>query len=111
MIFGESFWKIIEGFMVLEQGIMFSIYYIIVGCLNMVVAADSIISLSLQYNRFGYMSEKRMKMFVLKGYLLCMKLLDLGFYESCIYVKKKRVNFLKKGREIKIQKSEVNFII
>ena len=53
------------------------------------------------------MSEKGMKVLHSKKVLPGLKCVNMDFYESCLYEKQKRVNFVKSGKEKKNKKLEL----
>jgi hypothetical protein len=53
------------------------------------------------------MSEKGMKILHKRNLFPDLKLLDLDFYEHCVYGKQKRVRFLKVGKEKKSETLEI----
>ena len=48
----------------------------------------------LWHNRLGHMSEKGMKVLHSKKVLPGLKCVNMDFYESCVYGKQKRMNFV-----------------
>nr|KYP51599.1 Retrovirus-related Pol polyprotein from transposon TNT 1-94 [Cajanus cajan]KYP51602.1 Retrovirus-related Pol polyprotein from transposon TNT 1-94 [Cajanus cajan]KYP51644.1 Retrovirus-related Pol polyprotein from transposon TNT 1-94 [Cajanus cajan] len=53
------------------------------------------------------MSEKGMKILVLKGKIPKLKEVEVSFYEPCVFGKQKRVTFAKSGRMPKVEKLEL----
>ena len=62
---------------------------------------------SLWHYRLSHMSEKGMKMLLLKGKQTELKSVDFDICESCILGKQKKVSFLKTGRTPKAKKLEL----
>ena len=72
------------------------------SCLrDTIVVADASTDTSLWHCRLGHISEKGMKMLLLKGKLPELKSIDFYMCESCILGKQKNVSFLKTGRTLK----------
>ena len=55
----------------------------------------------------GQMSEKFIKLLHSNKVLLGLKCVNMDFYENCVYGKKKRVSFVKIGKENKSEKLEI----
>ena len=68
-----------------------------------IVVAEASTNTSLWHRRLGHMSEKGMKLLLLKGKLPELKSIDFDMYESCILGKQKKVSFLKSGRTPKAE--------
>ena len=72
-----------------------------------IVVADASTDTSLWHRRLGHMSEKGMKILLLKGKLPKLKSIDFDMCESCILGKLKNVSFLKTDRTPKVEKLEL----
>ena len=74
---------------------------------DIIAVADASTNTSLWNRRLGHMSEKGMKMLLLKGKLPELKFIDFDMCESCILGKQKNVSFLKTSRTPKVEKLEL----
>ena len=68
---------------------------------------DTSIDTSLWYHKLGHISEKRMKMLLLKGKLSELKSINFDMCENYILRKQKNVNFLKTSKISKAEKLEL----
>ena len=126
--FNDKKWKVSKGSLIVTKGVKVGTLYLCRGyivrstlivsekneCLGIVstvyqgekiVVVDS--DTSLWHNRLGHMSEKGMKVLHSKKFLPGLKCVNMDFYESCVYVKQKRVIFVKTGKENKSEKLEL----
>ena len=120
-----------EGFkisLVVEKGVKVGTLYLCIGhtvpstsivsekneCLATVAAVeqgdqtvvvDSEIVLS--HNRIGHIIEKGIKLLHSMKVLPGLKCANMDFCESCVYVKQKRVSFMKSGKEKKNKKLKI----
>ena len=72
-----------------------------------IAVANASTDTSLWHRKLGHMSEKWMKMLLLKGKLPELKSIDFAICESYILGKQKNVSFLKTGRTPKAEKLEL----
>ena len=126
--FNDKNWKVSKGSLVVEKCVKVGSLYL---CTSHIVPSTLIISeknecsgiivvveqgeqiaavdsnTALWRNKLGHMSEKGMKVLHSKKVLPGLKCVNMDFYESCLYGKKKRVSFLKTGKDNKSQKLEL----
>ena len=74
---------------------------------NTIAVVEASTDISLYHRRLGHMSEKGMKMLLLKGKLSELKSIDFDTCESYILGKLKNVSFLKTSRTPKVEKLEL----
>ena len=119
--FNDKNWKISKGSLVVEKGVKVGTLYLCTGhivpstlivseeneCSGKIVAVEQgeqitavDFDIALWHNRLGHMSEKGMKVLHSKKFLSGLKCVNMDFYESCVYGKKK-VSFVKTGRKTK----------
>ena len=107
ILFVGRTWKVTNGVRVLARGKKTDTMYMTSSPRDTIAVADASTDTSLWHHRLGHMSEKGMKMLLLKGKLLELKSIDFDMCESCILRKQKNVSFLKIGRTPKDRKSVV----
>ena len=107
ILFVGGTWKVIKGARVLARGKKTGTLYMTSSPRDTITVADASIDTSLWHRRLGHMSEKGMKMLLLKGKLPKLKSIDFDMCESCILGKQKNVSFLKTGRIPKAEKLEL----
>ena len=100
-------WKVTKGVRVLAHGKKTGTLYMTSSPRDTIAVAYASTDTSLWHRRLGHMSEKGMKMLLLKGKLPELKSIDFDMCESCILGKQKNVNFLKTGRTLKAEKLEL----
>ena len=93
--------------MVLACGKKMGTWYITSSPRDTIVVAEARTNESLWHRKLGHMSEKGMKMLLLKGKLPKLKSINLNMCESCILGKQKNVSFFKTGRTSKVGKLEL----
>ena len=93
--------------MVLACGKKMGTWYITSSPRDTIVVAEASTNTSLWHRRLGHMSEKWMKMLLLKGKPQELKSIDFDMCESCILGKQKNVSFLKTGMTPKAEKLEL----
>ena len=107
-IFIDNAWKVTKGALVIAKGEKVGILYLCNGISNFVNALTSKgVDETLWHHRLGHMSEKGMKILHSRNLLPGLKIVDLDFYENCIYGKHKRFKFLGVGKEKKSKKLEL----
>ena len=72
-----------------------------------IAVANASTDTSLWHRKLGHMSEKWMKMLLLKGKPQELKSIDFDMCESCVLGKQKNVSFLKTGKTPKVEKLEL----
>ncbi|KAL8157159.1 hypothetical protein AgCh_002026 [Apium graveolens] len=103
--FGDGQWKVIKGNLVIARGEKNGTLYIVEqSSYEANAVADEIGSSTLWHKRLGHMSEKGMKLLTSKGKIPELKNVEVGFCESCVLGKQKRVIFAKSGRTPKAKK-------
>ena len=114
--FGETWWKVTKGSMVIAKGDRIGTLYL---CphntdYSMYVAstktgASRETGAVLWHHRLGHMSEKGMQIIHSRKLLPNLKQVSLEFCENCVYGKQKRVRFLRVGnkRRVKSQSSSI----
>ncbi|RVX00309.1 Retrovirus-related Pol polyprotein from transposon TNT 1-94 [Vitis vinifera] len=107
LLFVGGTWKVTKGARVLARGKKTGTLYM-TSCLRDTIAVvDASTDTSLWHHRLGHMSEKGMKMLLLKGKLPELKSINFDMCESCISGKQKKMSFLKTGRTPKTEKLEL----
>ena len=84
ILFVGSTWKVTKGARVLAHGKKTGTLYMILSPRDTIAVIDASTDTSLWHHRLGHMSEKRMKMLLLKGKLPELKSIDVDLCESCI---------------------------
>ena len=107
ILFVGNTWKVTKGAMVLAHGKKTNTLYMTSSPRDTIAIAEASIDASLWHCRLGHMSEKGIKMLLLKGKLPELKSINLDMCESCILGKQKMVSFLKTGRTLKDRKLEL----
>lgn len=120
--FNHKNWKFSKGSLVIEKCVKVGTLYLSVGHIilstliisyknkflvtvttieseEQTIVVDS--KIVLWHNTLGHMSENGMKLLHSKKFLLSLKCFNMDFYEICVYGKKKRVGFVKIGKENK----------
>ena len=94
ILFIGGTWKVTKGsrVLVLTRGKKTDTLYMTSSPRDTIAAAEASTDTSLWHCRLGLMSEKGMKMLLLKGKLLELKSVDFDMCESCILGKQKRVS-------------------
>ena len=107
ILFVGRTWKVTKGARVLAHRKKTGTLYMTSSPRDKIVVAKISTDTSLWHRRLGHMSEKGMKMLLLKGKLPKLKSIDFDMCESCILGKQKNVSFLKTGRTPKAEKLEL----
>ncbi|RVW52843.1 Retrovirus-related Pol polyprotein from transposon TNT 1-94 [Vitis vinifera] len=90
ILFVGDTWKVIKGARVLARGKKTGTLYVTSCPRDTIAVADASTDTSLWHRRLGHMSEKGMKMLLLKGKLPELKFIDFDMCESCILGKQKK---------------------
>ena len=107
ILFVGGTWKVTKGARVLVHGKKTGTLYITSSPRDTIAIADASTNTRLWHRRLGHLSEKGIKMLLLKGKLLELKSIDFDMCESYILGKQKNVSFLKTGRIPKVEKLEL----
>ena len=107
ILFVGGTWKVTKGARVLARGKKTGTLYMTSSPRDTIAVADASTDISLWHRKLGHMSEKGMKMLLLKGKLPELKSIDFDMCESCILGKQKKLSFLKTGRTPKAEKLEL----
>ena len=101
-------WKVTKGLLAIAKGDKVGTLYLCNGTIDFSISlASTSVDTAIWHHRLGHMSEKRMQILHSKNLLPDLKQVDLDFCEHCVYGKKKRVKFLKVGKENKSEKLEL----
>ena len=84
ILFVGGTWKVTKGVRVLARGKKTSTLYMTTCPRDTTAVADASTDTILWHRRLGHMSEKGMKMLLLKGKLLELKSIDFDMCECCI---------------------------
>ena len=84
ILFVGGTWKVTKGAMVLARGRKTGTLYMTLSPTDIFTVAEASIDASLCHCRLGHMSEKGMKMLLLKGKLPELKSINLDMCESFI---------------------------
>ena len=106
--FGETWWKITKGSMVIEKGDSIGRLYLCPHNTDYSISvASTKIGVALWHHRLGHMTQKGMHILHSGKLLLDQKHVCLEFSENYVYEKQKRVIFLRVGKEKKSEKLEL----
>ena len=106
--FGETWWKITKGSLVIEKGDRIGVLYLFpCNTKYSISVASTETGAALWHHRLGHMSEKGMQILHSRKLLPDLKQVSLEFCENCVYGKHKRVSFLKVGKQKKCEKLEL----
>ena len=106
--FTDKTWKITKGSLVIAKGGKVGTLYLCNGISNYVNALTSIEEdMALWHHRLRHMSEKGIQILHSRNLLPSLNHVDLDFCENCVYGKKKRVKFIRYGKEKKRRKLEL----
>ena len=98
-MFGETWWKITKGSLVIEKGDRVGTLYLCPHNTDYHVSIYSTeIGTVLWHHSLGHMSEKGMQIIHSRKLLLDLKQVSLEFCENHVYGKHKRVRFLRVGK-------------
>ena len=103
ILFVSGTWKVTKGARVLARGKKTGILYMTLCLRDIIAVADASTDTSRWHRRLGHISEKGMKILLLKGKLPELKSIDFDMCESCILGKQKNVSFLKTGRHRRLK--------
>jgi hypothetical protein len=107
-IFTDKVWKVTKGSFFIEKGEKVGTMYFCTGNTNSFISlASTGMDTTLWNDNLGHMSEKGMHILHKINLFLDLKQIDLDFYEHCVYGKKKRVVFLRVGKEKKSERLEL----
>jgi hypothetical protein len=107
-IFTDKMWKVTKGSLVIEKGEKVGTLYLCTGNTDSSISLYSTgVDTTLWHHRLGHMSEKGMQILHKRNLFPYLKQIDLDFYENCVYGKKKRVRFLRVGKEKKSERLEL----
>ena len=107
ILFVGGTWKVTKGARVLARGKKMGTLYMTSSPRDTIAVANASTDTSLWHRKLGHMSEKWMKMLLLKGKPQELKSIDFDMCESCILGKQKNVSFLKTGKTPKVEKLEL----
>jgi len=96
--FGKGGWKISKGALVMAKGPKTGTLYTLktlIGKLDLAAITKEGNSADMWHKCLGHMSEKGLKILVDKNLLLGLKSYSLDLCEHCIYVRQRRVSFLR----------------
>ena len=107
-MFGETWWKITKGSMVIAKGDRVGTLYLCPHNSDYSFSVSSIeIGVVLWNHGLGHMNEKGMQILPSRKPLPDLKQVSLEFCENCVYGKQKRVRFLRVGKQRKSEKLEL----
>ncbi|KAE8715229.1 hypothetical protein F3Y22_tig00110186pilonHSYRG00194 [Hibiscus syriacus] len=86
-------WKITKGALVIARGKKTGTLYVTSNLENIIAVADADGKSNLWHQRLGHMSEKGMKILLLKGKLPDLKNVDVGLCEDCIFGKQNKAHY------------------
>ena len=107
ILFVGGTWKVTKGARVLAREKKTGTLYMTLSPRDTIAIAEASTDTSLWYSRLGHMSEKWMKILLLRGKLPELKSIDFDMCESCTLGKRKNVSFLKTDRIPKVEKLEL----
>ena len=84
ILFVGGTWKVTKGARVLARAKKTDTLYMTSSPRDTIAIAEASTDTSLWHHRLGHMSEKWMKMLLLKGKLPELKSIDFDIYETCI---------------------------
>ena len=100
--FGETWWKITKGSLVIAKGDRVGTLYLCPPYIDYSISiASTEIGVVLWHHRLGHMSEKGMNILHSRKLLPYLKQVSLEFCENCVYGNQKRLIFLRVGKEKK----------
>ena len=107
-MFGETWWNVTKGSMVIEKGYRIGTLYLCPHNTDYSISVTSIeTSAMLWHHRLAHMSEKGMQILHSRKLLPDLKQVIIEFCEKCVYGKHKRVRFLRVGKQNKSEKLEL----
>jgi hypothetical protein len=107
-IFIDKTWKFIKGSLVIAKGEKVGTLYLCTGNTDSSISlASTGVDTTMWHHRLGNMNENGMQILHKRNLLSDIKQIDLDFCEHCVYGKKKRVRFLRVGKEKKNERLEI----
>ena len=104
-MFGETWWNITKGSLVIEKGDRVGMLYLCPHNIDYSISvASTKTGAALWHHRLGHMTEKGMQILHSRKLHPDLKQVSLQFCENCVYGKHKRVRFL---MVVKQNKSEI----
>ena len=102
--FGETWWKVTKGSMVIAKGDRIGMLYLCPHNTNYSISvASTETGATLWHHRLGHMSEKEMQILHSRKLLPDLKQVSLEFCENCVYGKQKRVRFSGLGNKRRVK--------